>query len=156
MNSPRVLSECSSCGATVFVPPAGERPVPMDHVAGCPAVDQQACVWCGGPMGESPDPRARTCQGRCKAARWKWETGYGHHARPVASQVRTNRRLGGAQLSFRKTVYHLADELLVLDGLPLEKSDAQRMAAELLAPCLPERQRDRLERDYPDVSRTAA
>jgi hypothetical protein len=142
---PRVLSECSRCHAVVFA--SFEPPALMVHVEGCPLAGRQACEWCGGPMRERPEAKAVCCSDRCRAARWKWNRGYG--PKPAAKR-RTNgtRRSGqsGLTVSYRKAVRALCHDLeapLLYAGYSLK--DAREAIEAALRSALSEKQRARLE-----------
>jgi hypothetical protein len=158
--APKILSACSGCSADVFVPSPGDRPVPMAHDPGCAIADLEPCDWCGGPI-ESDNPAAETCQGRCKAARWKWREGYGRPAALRAANRGTNRkRKGGGPrgvaLPYRRTTDEVAAALI--DGTAQRRvdqgEDPYLVAREIVTPAASAKDRERLSRraesEYPE------
>jgi hypothetical protein len=81
-------------------------------------------------------PDARCCQGKCKAALWKYEEGYGPQK---PRKRRTNAKSAGLQLAYRKTYDELVDHF-TSRGEP----HPEILARKILSVGLSTRQREQL------------
>lgn len=128
------------------------NPAVIVHTFSCPnrrEGDPARCDYCRAvlPHDEVVRYGKKTCDQVCRAAAWKERVGYGRLDRPVASQARANGRPkpSGAQVSYRKAVEVLADELRKLNPKLAHPNAARQYAEMVLRDALPVRQRERLE-----------